>query len=86
MVSKGKLAAQKLMMECGIDNPTEFPLDLIVYGRGATLIEKPLDNSEGRIVFGNKKAIITINSNIAYPGKKRFIIQLEATASRSETL
>lgn len=65
------------MMECGIDNPTEFPLDLIVYGRGATLIEKPLDNSEGRIVFGNKKAIITINSNIAYAGKKRFVMAHE---------
>ena len=65
------------MMECGIDNPTEFPLDLIVYGRGATLIEKALDNSEGRIVFGSKKAIITINSNIAYAGKKRFVMAHE---------
>lgn len=72
-MSKGKLAAQKLMKECGIDDPTEFPLDLIVFGRGATLIEKPLDNSEGRIVFGKDKAIITINSNINYPGKKRFV-------------
>jgi Zn-dependent peptidase ImmA (M78 family) len=76
-MSKGKLAAQKLVKECGIDNPTEFPLDLIVFGRGATLIEKPLDNSEGRIVFGKDKAIITINSNINYPGKKRFVIAHE---------
>lgn len=76
-MSKGKRAAQKLMEECGIDNPTEIPLDLIVSGRGATLIEKPLNNSEGRIVFGAKKAIITINSNIAYVGKKRFAIAHE---------
>ncbi|HEY1039516.1 MAG TPA: ImmA/IrrE family metallo-endopeptidase [Bacteroidia bacterium] len=76
-MSKGKLAAQKLMRECGIDHPTEFPLDMIVFGRGATLIEKPLINSEGRIVFGKEKAIITINSDIAYPGKKRFVIAHE---------
>lgn len=76
-MSKGKLAAQKMMRECGIDSPTELPLDLIVFGRGATLIEKPLANSDGRIVFGGEKAIITINSNIEYSGKKRFVIAHE---------
>lgn len=76
-MSKGKLAAQKLMYECGIEDPTEFPLDLIVYGRGATLVEKPLKNSEGRIVFGKSKAIITVNSAIHYIGKKRFVIAHE---------
>lgn len=76
-MSKGKRAAQKLMFECGIEDSTEFPLDLIVYGRGATLIEKPLNNSEGRIVFGKSMALITVNSNIIYPGKKRFVIAHE---------
>ncbi|WP_430404254.1 ImmA/IrrE family metallo-endopeptidase [Fluviicola sp.] len=76
-MSKGKIAAQKLMNECGIDDPTEFPLDLIAFGRGATIIEKPLGNSEGRIVFGKKKTIITINSDIHYPSKKRFVLAHE---------
>lgn len=76
-MSKGKYAAQKFMHECGIDDPTEIPLDLMVFGRGATLIEKPLQNSEGRIVFGDRKAIITVNSNIEYEGKKRFVIAHE---------
>jgi Zn-dependent peptidase ImmA (M78 family) len=76
-MSKGKHVAQKLMAECGIDDPTVLPLDWIVYGRGATLVEKPLNNSEGRIVFGKNKAIITLNSNIAYEGKKRFVIAHE---------
>ncbi|MBD77343.1 MAG: hypothetical protein CL840_00215 [Crocinitomicaceae bacterium] len=76
-MSKGKRAAQRLMLECGIEDPTEFPLDLIVYGRGATLVEKPLSNSEGRIVFGKSKAIITVNSDISYAGKKRFVIAHE---------
>ncbi|MBN2728773.1 MAG: ImmA/IrrE family metallo-endopeptidase [Bacteroidales bacterium] len=52
-------------------------MDLIVYGRGATLIEKPLSNSEGRIVFGKTKAIITVNSDISYEGKRRFVIAHE---------
>ncbi|MCB0460073.1 MAG: ImmA/IrrE family metallo-endopeptidase [Flavobacteriaceae bacterium] len=76
-MSKGKRAAQRLMLECGIDDPTEFPLDLIVHGRGATLVEKPLKNSEGRIVFGKSKVIITVNSDIIYLGKKRFVIAHE---------
>lgn len=76
-MSKGKRAAQSLMSECGIDDPTDFPLDLVVFGRGATLIEKPLNNSEGRIVFGKKRAIITINSAIKYEGKRRFVIAHE---------
>lgn len=76
-MSKGKLTAQKLMHECGISDPTEISLDLIVFGRGATLVEKQLENSEGRIVFGEKRAIITINSDIAYEGKKRFVIAHE---------
>jgi Zn-dependent peptidase ImmA (M78 family) len=76
-MSKGKAVAQQLMQECGIDDPTELPLDLVVSGRGATLIEKSLENSEGRIVFGKDRAIITVNSNITYEGKKRFVIAHE---------
>lgn len=76
-MSRGKLYAQKLLEECGLDDPTEVDLELIVFGRGATLVEKPLNNSEGRIVFGKEKAIITVNSNIEYPGKKRFVIAHE---------
>ena len=76
-MSKGKITAQKLMDECGIVDPTEFPLDLIVFGRGATLIEKQLNNAEGRIVFGKERAIITVNSSIEYEGKKRFVIAHE---------
>lgn len=76
-MSKGKITAQKLMYECGINDPTEFPLDLIAFGRGATVIEKSLGSSEGRIVFGKTKAIITINSDISHQSKKRFVLAHE---------
>lgn len=76
-MSKGKKVAQRLMMECGVQDLTLFPLDLLIYGRGATIIEKPLKSSEGRIVFGQNKAIITVNSEIVYEGKKRFVLAHE---------
>ncbi len=76
-MSKGKQAAQKMLEECGIDDPTEFSLEFLVAGRGATLIEKQLANSEGRIVFGKSRAIITVNSAIEFAGKRKFVIAHE---------
>ena len=76
-MSKGKFAVQKLLFECGIEDPTKIPLELILAGRGATLIKKPLSNSEGRIVFGKYKSIITVNSDIKFSGKVRFVIAHE---------
>lgn len=74
---RGKVAAQKLMEECGIDNVLNFPLDILAASRGATLIEKPLTNSDGRIVMSDDWCIITINSEIPFEGKKRFTLAHE---------
>lgn len=76
-MASGKLAVQKMLADCGISDPTTIPIELIVAGRGATLIEKPLPNSEGRIVFGERRSIITINSEIEFAGKRRFVIAHE---------
>lgn len=76
-MASGKLAAQKMLSECGIVDPTNVPLELMVAGRGATLIEKALHNSEGRIVFGKYRSIITVNSEIEFSGKRRFVIAHE---------
>lgn len=56
-LSKGAWVAQQMLEECGIDDPTEIPLEVIVSGRGATLRYEPLKNSDGRIVFGKKKRV-----------------------------
>jgi Zn-dependent peptidase ImmA (M78 family) len=78
MISKGKIAAKKIMSESGIENTVSFPLKDMVRGYGATIIEKPLQNAEGRIVFGSeKRAIITINSDIMFESKKRFVLAHE---------
>jgi hypothetical protein len=77
MKSKGQIAALRMLDECGIDDPTSIPLELIVAGRGATLRFAELNGGDGRIVRGTSKAIITINSNIEYEGKRRFTIAHE---------
>lgn len=76
-IKSGKLAALKMFDEIGISDISEISLELLVAGRGAILVEKELSNSEGRIVFGRKKSIITINSKIEFEGKRRFVIAHE---------
>ncbi len=77
MKSKGQAVALRMLDECGIDDPTSIPLELIVAGRGATLRFAELKGGDGRIVRGRSKAIITINSAIEYEGKRRFTIAHE---------
>ena len=75
---KGPITAIKMLEECGLDNIFEIPLEMLVAGRGAILRYSKLQNSDGRIVFGKRgKAIITINSQIEYEGKRRFTIAHE---------
>jgi len=73
-ISKGQIAARKFMNEHGFSDLSEIPMELIAAGLGATVIEKPMPYADGRIVFGNRKTIITINSEIEYLGKKRFTL------------
>lgn len=73
----GRAAARRMMQECGLEDPTEIPLELIIAGRGVILIEKPLHRAEGRIVFGKSRSIVTVNSDIQYSGKRRFVIAHE---------
>lgn len=71
-MSKAIATARKILDECGIEDATEIPLELLVAGRGATLLETPMKNADGRIVHGKYRSIIKINSNIPYEGRKRF--------------
>ena len=74
---KGSLRAKQLLDEIGYDEITDMPMKLFVSGLGATLIEEPLNNSDGKIIIGKKKTLIKVNSNIPYPSKKRFTIAHE---------
>src|SRR5579872_1736438 len=71
--SKGQLAAQKILADCGFDEITDISIDLFVAGLGATFIEEELSNCDGKIIFGQDKAIIKVDSKIQFPERKRFV-------------
>ena len=67
------LKAQELLANCGLDEITDLPMDLFVAGLDAILIEEELKHCDGKIIFGNSKAVIKVNSQIQFPERKRFV-------------
>jgi Zn-dependent peptidase ImmA (M78 family) len=74
---RGSLKAKELLEEIGFDDITNLPMSTLVSGLGATLIIEPLKNSDGKIIRGNSKTLIKVNSEIPYEEKKRFTIAHE---------
>ena len=52
MNNKGSRKAKELLEEIGLYDITDMPMDLFVSALGATLIEEPLKNSDGKIIRG----------------------------------
>lgn len=75
--SNAHLKALKILTDCGIDEITDIPMDLFVAGLDAILIEEELKHCDGKIVFGNSKAVIKVNSQIQFIERKRFVIAHE---------
>lgn len=71
--SKSEIVAKKVLEQCGADDPTELLLSEIILGRKAFYEEQPLIGKEGEIVSVSGRSIITVNSNIEYETKKRFV-------------
>ena len=74
---RGAIRAKELLEQIGFDDISDLSMDLLVSGLGATLIMEPLRNSDGKIVRGNRKTLIKVNSEIPYEEKKRFTIAHE---------
>ncbi|MCU0349360.1 MAG: ImmA/IrrE family metallo-endopeptidase [Flavobacterium sp.] len=74
---KGSIKAKMLLEEIGFDEITEIPMDIFVAALGATLIEESLPNSDGKIIRGNTKTLIKVNSDIKFEERKRFTIAHE---------
>ena len=72
-----KQAARQLYYECGMESPFDLSLEDIIFGRGAIIKKDVIFGAEGRILFKNKSAIITINSEINYYPRMRFIMAHE---------
>lgn len=77
-MNKSQEKAIELLDEFGIDDIQNIDIKDLVYAKGIIYRETPLENYDGRIVFANHgKALITINSNLIYPPRKRFTIAHE---------
>ena len=77
MISRQVKAARELLSSCGIENPAEINIsDLITFYDGIVR-EVPLENCDGRMVMKNGKSIVSLNSNIEFPQKKRFVLAHE---------
>lgn len=71
------IQAQQLLENCGLDEITDLEMDLFVSGLDTMLIEEELTNCDGKIIFGNNKTVIKVNSNIQFEQRKRFVIAHE---------
>jgi len=67
------IKAQELLANCGLDEITDLPMDLFVSGLDAMYLEEVIDYCDGKIIFGNSKAIIKVNSQIQFNERKRFV-------------
>ena len=70
--TRAEMKAKKVLAACGVDDPTEMELSVIIRGRKAYYDETPLRGKEGEIVSVGQRSIITVNSNILFLPKKRF--------------
>lgn len=61
----------------GIDSPNKIEIEDIVYALDIPIQFKPLTKSEGRIIHGKNKSIITIKDNIGFETRRRFTIAHE---------
>lgn len=67
------IQAQQLLSNCGLDEITDLEMDLFVSGLDAIYVEEELNNCDGKIIFGNNKTVIKVNSKIQFVQRKRFV-------------
>ncbi len=69
--------AKQLLENCGLDEITDLEMNLFVSGIDSMIIEEELTNCDGKIIFGNNKSVIKVNSKIQFEQRKRFVIAHE---------
>lgn len=70
-------AAKRVYVECGITDPLQLPISVIINSKNIIIKEEEIDGADGRILMNKHSGIITVNSSIEYPPKKRFILAHE---------
>lgn len=69
--------AREIITKLEIEDPSEIEIDLIAINEGASVIERPLRGSDGRMVRADGAAMITVRESIRFPGQKRFVVAHE---------
>jgi len=78
MLNRAQEKAVELLDEFGIEDIQDVDIRDLVYAKDIIYREAPLENYDGRIVYGKRgKALITVNSNLTYVPRKRFTIAHE---------
>jgi Zn-dependent peptidase ImmA (M78 family) len=76
--TKSALAAQNILDECGLDNPSDMDIEDIIQSQGVAAIQSvKMNGSQARIMINGSNSIISINQNIKYEPKRRFILAHE---------
>lgn len=77
MIITPSQAAKNVLEKLGISNPAQTDIeDLIVFYDGIVK-HKLLGSCDGRMVMKNGRSIVTLNSNIEFLQKKRFVLAHE---------
>lgn len=71
------LAARALLVKYGLECIDEVPVDKLVAARGLIVRCGTMGDTEGRLVRRKRRGIVTLNSKISLPGKRRFVLAHE---------
>ncbi|TDE13192.1 MULTISPECIES: ImmA/IrrE family metallo-endopeptidase [Dyadobacter] len=72
-----KQAAISVLSECGIVDPAEISIEDLIAFHDGIVQEVSLTNCDGRVVMKNGRAIVSVNADIEFPYKKRFVLAHE---------
>jgi Zn-dependent peptidase ImmA (M78 family) len=75
--NRGKNKAIEVLEEIGFDDITGISNKELINGFGIIFIFEPLDNADGKIIRGETKTIIKVNSSIPHQEKIRFVVAHE---------
>jgi len=76
-MNKALVAVNRVYEECGIEDPTQLPIEVIIKSKNIIIKEERIEGAEARILMKGNSGIITLNSTIDLPAKKRFILAHE---------
>lgn len=76
-VARGERAARQMLAELGISNPAEVEIDNLAYLRGALVRDVPMSGAQGRSCRIGRRAIISVNDQVKYPSRRRYVIAHE---------